>query len=315
MNGRRFLRSLLSDLPVKVICLTAAVILFLFHRVNTMTERFFSVPLEVSTPPGLAIGSAYPKTVRITLRGSENAIYPILEEDIEATATLDNHKSPGVFRVPIRITRRGTAANVEPLEVKVDPAEVLFTLEPLAERKVTVVPDLRGAPAYGYQLIESSVTPPSILVRGARSRVQALSSLSTEEIDLSGRSASFSLRAKVLAPNPLVRIVGDAVVDFHAIIQESVVSRSFDSVPIVGSGMPAHLALHSALPLGTVTLQGTQLALDTVQAGQVKLVMDFSAVHRAGEYTIHPRPEAPPGFAVLDWTPREVIVDLAASGR
>ena len=61
---------------MKVICLTAAVILFLFHRVNTMTERFFSVPLEVSTPPGLAIASAYPKTVRITLRGSEDAIYP-----------------------------------------------------------------------------------------------------------------------------------------------------------------------------------------------------------------------------------------------
>lgn len=50
MSGRGLLRGLLSDLPVKVICLTAAVILFLFHRVNTMTERFFSVPLSVSTP-------------------------------------------------------------------------------------------------------------------------------------------------------------------------------------------------------------------------------------------------------------------------
>jgi YbbR-like protein len=315
MSGRGFLRSILSDLPVKVICLTAAVILFLFHRVNTMTERFFSVPLEVSTPSGLAIGSTYPKTVRITLRGSEDAIYPILEEDIEATASLDSHKSPGVFRVPVRISRRGTAANVEPLEIKVEPAEITFTLEPLAERKVTVAPDLRGSPAYGYEMIQSSVTPQSMLIRGARSRVQALSSLPTEEIDLSGHSASFSLRAKVLAPNSLVRIVGDATVDFHAIIQESVVSRTFDSLPMMGSGIPSHLALRSMLPLGSVTLQGTRLALDAVQAGQVKLVVDFSAIHRAGEYALHPRPEAPPGFAVLDWTPREVTVDLASSGR
>jgi YbbR-like protein len=315
MSSRRFLRSLLSDLPVKVICLTAAVILFLFHRVNTMTERFFSVPLEVSTPAGLAIGSAYPKTVRITLRGTEDAIYPVLEEDVEATASLDSHKSPGVFRVPVRITRRGTAANVEPLEIKVEPAEVTFTLEPLAERKVTVIPDIRGSPTYGYQMVESSVAPPSVLVRGARSRVQALSSLSTEEIDLSGHSASFSQRAKVLAPNSLIRIVGDGLVDFHAIIQESVVSRGFDSVPLVGFGIPAHLGLRSALPLGTVTLQGTQLALDAVQAGQVKLIVDFSAVHRPGEYLLHPRPEAPPGFTVLDWTPREVAAELALSGR
>jgi hypothetical protein len=315
MSGKGFLRSLLSDLPVKVICLTAAVILFLFHRVNTMTERFFSVPLEVSTPPGLAIGSAYPKTVRITLRGTEDAIYPILEEDIQADASLDGHRSAGVFRVPVRITRRGTAANVEPLEIKVEPAEVTFALEPLAERRVPVEPNLRGAPAYGYQVVQSSVAPESILVRGARSRVQALSSLSTEEVDLSGRTASFSLRVKVLAPSSLVRIVGDAAVDFHAIIQESVISRAISGVPILGSGIPAHLALRSALPLGTVTLQGTQLALDSVQAGQVKLVLDLSAIHRAGEYTLHPRPETPAGFAVLDWSPREVTVDLAASGR
>lgn len=62
-------RILLADLPVKAICLAAAVILLFFHRVTTLTERFFSVPLEVSTPAGLAVASAFPKTVRITLRG------------------------------------------------------------------------------------------------------------------------------------------------------------------------------------------------------------------------------------------------------
>jgi len=315
MNGKELLRGLLSDLPVKVICLTAAVILFLFHRVNTMTERFFSVPLEVTTPPGLAIASAYPRSVRITLRGSEDAIYPILEEDIEATADLESHKGQGVFRAPIRISRRGTAANVEPLEIKVEPQDVAFTLEPLVERKVTITPDLRGSPSYGYQMVQSSVTPPGMLVRGAKSRVQGLSSLSTEEIDLSGHSMSFTTRVKILAPSPLVRIAGDPSADFHAIIQESIGSRTFDGVPVVGADIGPHLALKSALPLGTVSLQGRQLSLDTIGAEQVSLLIDFSSIHKAGQYTLHPRPEAPPGFSVLDWTPREVTVDLASSGR
>jgi len=315
MSGKGLVRRLMSDLPVKVICLTAAVILFLFHRVNTMTERFFSVPLEVSVPPGFAIASAYPKTVRITLRGTEESISPILEEDIEATADLQAHKSPGVFRSPVRIARRGTATNVEPLEIKVDPQDIAFTLEPLAERKVNVVPDLRGAPAYGYEMVQSSVTPSSVLVRGARTRIQALQSLATEEIDLSGHSTSFSARVRIIAPNVLIRIVGDAFVDFHGTIQESLASRTFESVPLVSADLPAHLALHSALPLGTVSLQGTQLALDGLQTGQVKLLVDLSTVHRAGQYTLHPRPEVPPGFSVLDWTPREVTVDLAPAGR
>jgi hypothetical protein len=315
MRFSAFLRGLLSDLPVKVICLTAAVILFLFHRVNTMTERFFSVPLEVSTPPELAIATAYPKTVRITLRGSEDSIYPMLEEDIVAAVDLENHNSPGVFRAPVRISRRGTATNVEPLEIRVDPQELTFTLEPLAERKVNVEPDIRGAPSYGFAMVQSSVDPQSALISGARTRVQAISSLPTEEIDLTGHSSSFSTRAKVLAPNSFVRVVGDPSVDFHAIIQEAVAARTFDGVPVVGSGISPQLVLRSMLPLGTVTLQGTQLALDGVQPDQVRLLVDFSPVRRAGEYALHPHPETPSGFAVLDWTPRDVNVDVESAER
>jgi len=92
---RGFTRVLLTDLPVKVICLAAAVVVLLFHRVTTLTERFISVPLQVSTPAGLAVASSFPKTVRITLRGAGDAIFPILEEDVEARANLDMYHAPG----------------------------------------------------------------------------------------------------------------------------------------------------------------------------------------------------------------------------
>lgn len=315
MRGRRLSRALLTDLPVKVICLTAAVILFLFHRVNTLTERFFSVPLDVSTPSGLAVASPVPKTVRITLRGAEEAIYPILEEDIEASVDLESRKSAGVYRTPVRISRKGTAANVEPLEIKVEPQEITLTLEPLAERRVSVVPDLRGSPSYGYEVTQSSVAPLTVTIRGARSRVQAVSSLPTEEIDLSGRADSFDTRAKVLVPSSLIRILGDASVDFHATIRETVTARLFDGVPMEVTNLNPHLILHAPLPLGTVQIQGPQLALDGIRPEQVKLLLDLSNLRKAGDYTTHPRPDAPAGFLVLDWTPRDVTVEVDPSSR
>ena len=128
MNARHFMRILLADLPVKVICITAAVILLLFHRVTTLSERFFSVPLDVTTPSGLAVASAFPKTVRITLRGAGDAIFPILEEDVGASVSLDSHQSAGVYRAEVKVARRGTAQNVEPLEIRGDPQEITFTL-------------------------------------------------------------------------------------------------------------------------------------------------------------------------------------------
>ncbi|HTO22138.1 MAG TPA: CdaR family protein, partial [Spirochaetia bacterium] len=196
MWSRRISRVILADLPVKVICLAAAVILLLFHRVTTLSERFFSVPLDVDTAPGLAVASAYPKTVRITLRGAGDAIFPILEEDVEASVSLDSHKTPGVYRAEVKVDRKGTAQGVEPLEVRVEPPTITFTVEPLMEKRVVVTPDIKGTPAYGYELVQSGIAPQNVVIRGAKSRVQSVSSLQTEEIDLTGRSSSFAARVK-----------------------------------------------------------------------------------------------------------------------
>ncbi|MGA2973994.1 MAG: CdaR family protein [Spirochaetia bacterium] len=314
MNARRFTRVLLADLPVKVICLTAAVILLLFHRVTTLTERFFSVPLDVNTPSGLAVASSFPKTVRITLRGAGDAIFPILEEDVEAAVNLESHHTAGVYQAEVKVSRKGTAQNVEPLEIRVDPQEITFTLEPLTEKRVTLTPDLRGAPAYGYELVQSVVAPQSVIIRGARSRVQGVAALSTEEIDLTGRTGSFASKVKIELPNTLVQIAGDSSADFRATIQESVVARTFNGVAIEGFDLSPHLAMKSIPEPGSVQIQGTQLVVDGVRPDQVRLLVDLSGVKRAGEYTLHPRPQTTSSVTVLDWSPKEVTVDFVASG-
>ncbi len=315
MKARRFTRALLADLPVKVICLAAAVILLMFHRVTTLTERFFSVPLEVRTPAGLAVASSFPRTVRITLRGAGDAIFPIQEEDVEASVTLTSHHSAGVYRAAVKVDRKGTAQGVEPLEIRVEPQAVTFTLEPLTEKHVVVSPDLKGSPAYGYEVTQSGITPQDVVIRGARSRVQIVTGLMTEEIDLTGRTGSFASKVKILLPNTLVKIAGEATTDFHATIQETTVQHIFDNVPVEAKNLSTHLALKSAPLPGTVKVQGTQLAVDAIRPEQVLLRLDLSGVRRAGQYTLAPRADAGPGVMVLDWSPREVTVDVVASGK
>jgi YbbR domain-containing protein len=311
----RFTRALLADLPIKVICLAAAVILLFFHRVTTLAERFISVPLEVNTPAGLAVASSFPKTVRITLRGAGDAIYPILEEDVEASANLDSHHVPGVYRAAIRVDRKGTAQGVEPLEVRVEPQAITFTLEPLTEKNVAISPDLRGTPAYGYELVQSAVSPQTITIRGAKSRVESVTSLATEPIDLTGRSGSFALKVKIILPNTLLKIAGEASADFHATIQEATVQHTFEGVAVSPFDLSSHLALKMVPRPGSVKMQGMQLAVDAVRPDLLRLVLDLSAVRRAGTYTLPTRPDAVPGVMILDWSPREVTVDVVASGK
>ena len=316
MTSREFTRALLSDLPVKVICLAAAVVLLLFHRVTTQTERFFSIPLDVSTPAGLAVASAFPKTVRITLRGAGDAIFPILEEDVVASINLDSHHTPGVYRADVKVDRRGTAQGVEPLEIRVEPRAITFTLEPLIEKRVALSPDLKGTPAYGYEMVQSGISPQDVVIRGAKSRVQSVTSLDTEEIDLTGRTGSFASKVKILLPNTLLKIAGEPAADFHATIREATVQHAVDGVVVAPFDLSSNLALRTAPDPGSMKMQGSQLAVDAVRPDQLRLLLDLGSVRRAGTYTVRTRPDPLPGIMILDWSPREVSVDIvAASGK
>jgi hypothetical protein len=53
--------------------------------------------------------------------------------------------------------------------------------------------------------------------------------------------------------------------------------------------------------------------VDGVRPEQVRLLLDCSGVRRAGQYTLHARPDTGANVTVLDWSPREVTVDVVAS--
>jgi hypothetical protein len=74
LNSREFFARLLDNWPIKVLSIAAAILLFLFHRMGMLEERFFSVPLEVQVNEQLIPAETYPQTVRVTLRGRSEEI-------------------------------------------------------------------------------------------------------------------------------------------------------------------------------------------------------------------------------------------------
>lgn len=208
MTGRKLLERSLANWPAKVVCLAAASVLFVFYRVTTLQERFLSVPLEVEPPPGLAIAAPYPQTVRVTVRGEEGRIRPIREEDFRASVDFGSFHGEGRARLEVKVERAGEALDVEPLAVRVDPAEVTFRLERQAEKVVEVTPNLVGSPARGFDLVQQNLNPAGVRVRGPRSLVAGLGGLTTEEIDLNGRSEDFSVTARLVLANPLLQAPG-----------------------------------------------------------------------------------------------------------
>ncbi|MBT3274859.1 MAG: hypothetical protein HN368_17020, partial [Spirochaetales bacterium] len=91
MKAKTFFERLFANWIVKILSISVAVVLFLFQRLSSMEERFFSVPLQYSVDSNYIATDVSVGNVRVILRGSGDEIFLVLEDDIEAFADISKH--------------------------------------------------------------------------------------------------------------------------------------------------------------------------------------------------------------------------------
>lgn len=301
---------LLQNWPAKILSLAAAVLLVVFNSVSRLEDRYFTVPVRLVLPADFVPAAPYTQRVRISLRGETDDIFRILEDDIEAYVDLSAFNNEGVFRAPVQIDRHGSARDIEPLEIRVEPLEIAVTLEERERRSVEVLPRISGYPPAGYQLGQYQLSPSTVEIQGPRSLVEEVHSIDTEDIELAGRRSDFTVRVRLVRPNQLIQFIGGDVVEFRGVIEDAVVLHTFEMVETVLLDLPPGLALVSPLPRGSIRVQGRQLDLDEIQTNDVQLVIDASAVTGPGTYDLPARPDVPPGVLVLRYEPSRVEIEV-----
>ncbi|GAB1481455.1 hypothetical protein MASR2M78_02700 [Treponema sp.] len=310
MNARKAIDRFVANWPVKVLSIVVAIIIFMFHRMSALEERFFSVPLRVQTDGSLVPASSYPRMVRITLRGEANSVFPILEEDIEAYLDLTRYKTEGVYKAPILIRKKGTASGVDPLEIHVEPLEVAVSVEQKLSKLVPITPSFRGYLEAGYELSSYTLEPSQIEISGPSSVVGKVSDVTTDFVELSGRKDNFTVPVKILNREPLLSIRGEGRVDFLGFIQQSVMIKTLDHLPIVISGLPKGFVARPQTNFGSVKLQGSQNDLESYVPDASLLSLDCSNVSDIGTYLLPLVVSSPENFSVVRYDPLEVAVEV-----
>ncbi len=90
--------------------------------------------------------------------------------------------------------------------VRIDPTEVVIapTIMPdIPEKQLLVVPEFRGAPAFGFEVTDYEVTPNQATVRGEFADLASAYTIRTEPIDLTGLGANKSQQVKLVVPRGL----------------------------------------------------------------------------------------------------------------
>jgi hypothetical protein len=297
-----------------VLSIVAAIILFIFHRLGNIQERFFSVPLRLEISNNLVPSSSYPRNVRVTLRGDANSIYPVVEDDIEAYLDLTGYRDPGSFRTPVQIRKKGTAVEAENLEIVVEPMEIAVDLDAKLSKYVPIAPNLQGSLEKGYELVSYTLEPSQMVIDGPFGLISGLAELSTDSIDLQSRNEDFTVRLKVVNPNPLLVIRGDGMIEFRGFIRESIMIRSFDDIPISVTGLTGDFSAPET-GFGSLRLEGAQRLIELFEPGENVLSVDVSGIGGPGTYTLPINASIPEDFTLIRQEPLEITLEIVETNR
>ncbi|PKL23795.1 MAG: hypothetical protein CVV47_13365 [Spirochaetae bacterium HGW-Spirochaetae-3] len=301
-----------ADWPAKVLSLALAGALAYFFQMNRLEERPMSVPLTVVSNNDFVPASQYPRTVRLVLRGESNAIYAVLEGDIEATLDLRGYTSAGVWRVPVRIEKLGSALGIDPLEISVDPSDIALSIEPRVVKEVQVVPSFRGYLEPGYELAGFALSPPRVEVFGPAGVMEKFVDAATEPIELTGRSDNFTANTKIALRDPFVGLLSANSIEFSAQVKKAMVFRNYQDLEIGFVGLREGLRMNAPSLSGSARVAASSAELEAFVPAPGALEVDLSSIEGPGVYVVAVVPRFPAGFDVESWSPAAATVTVEA---
>jgi len=287
LNARKIFAKAVENWPAKVLSIGLAIILFVFHRMSALEERFFSVPLNIERSGSLVPASPYPRMIRVSLRGEANSLFSITEGDIEVYVDMDGLEQPGVYTVPVQWRKRGVAAGTEPVQITVDPMEVTISLDHRLSKAVPLAAALRGHVEAGHTITSYYLNPAEVVIEGPAGLISGISEIFTEAIDLDGRRSDFSITAMVLNRDPLMIIRGSGTTEFNARISQIIPVRNIPNVPISITFLAEEFIGELEIYTGNIRLEGaSQYVIDRFMPPYGFLRVDCSEIDQPGVYTL-----------------------------
>jgi YbbR domain-containing protein len=310
MNLRSLVERVSRNWPVKILSVTLAVLLFLFHKTAMMEERFFSIPLDVQVNEQFIPAEEYPRAIRVTIRGKSEQINLVLEEDISAYADFTEYAEEDRFTVPIRIRKEGSVHQLEPLELHVEPRSLALKLEKKLSKSVDIEPAIVGYPSKGYELAQYFLTPSTVEIEGVENRLREIETVETENIDLTGRQEDFTVRVRLKSPTRFAKFPGGSTVEFFGIVEEKTILQTIEDIDLIAIDLDGRFEVSGLPSRNSLKVQGKQPVLEQHGGQDYRLTFDCSAIEEPGIYTIEVSPDVPQGVFVLSYEPRQVTVRI-----
>ncbi len=167
--------------------------------------------------------------VNVQLRGPEKAVRKLEPKDLYVSIDLGN-KAFGVHSIPLteHMIHRPKGIQV----VGITPNTVQFRIERKLKKLLPVKPTIVGNTADGFEIKKIQANPPALELEGPASEFQKRDYLTTEPIDVTGRSTSLTTKGFVVLKSDYLKLTKDSSVSITVTIGEQTKTQSFRRVEV-----------------------------------------------------------------------------------
>jgi YbbR domain-containing protein len=304
-------------------------------------EGLHSVPIRVRTPNTVRTRGHTPASIQVllaleatrtlTITPELNNQLPFLFELNDITLATDQVVASGpqnlmaqLDRVVALIELQGQTTSftrdvelfalsesgepVSGITLSPDHVKITAQIEPRVEaQRASVLPKFKGQPAPGYTTERIDWNPKFVEFIAS----QAITvPLETEEIDLTGRTESFSQTVRVISPPGVrARLLTDRVTVSVPIVPFQIPSNVPLFVPVSPTNLGPDLQVTADPPSLTITVSGTFEQLSQLANATVQATVDLSGLG-PGSYPITAGVQLPPGLQIVG-DPPQVTVTIA----
>jgi YbbR domain-containing protein len=273
-------------------------------------ETSKQVPVQINRlgapPQGVIVSSIAANPTTVTVTGAASLVTRVesASADINLTGLRVNQQQQYVLAA-----RDSSNGILSPLRIEPNTADVRVTVDlNNVSRSVPISLRTRGQVADGYNLSSWSFDPsPSVTIEGPVALVQALTSIDTEEFDLTGFSSDQTRTLQLQLPSGVTAPRDSVTVTFNI---EPAVGDKIVPVAPVAENLPDGLRATFQTTSVSIVIRGELPILNRLAPGAIRAVVNLTDLEE-GVHLLVPIVALPEEITLVSVEPEEIVVVLA----
>ncbi len=291
-----FVKLIRENIGAKILAILFAIFIWFHVTAQQEEKQKFRIPLTlVNLPDSLIVVNDVPDYVKVTIKGQRSNLLRLrFMGNPRANVNLSNAKK-GRINIQLSSTMLNIPEEIDLRDVSIeDPRVLVLNIEPVISKKVPVKIAYKGEIPEDVIITESpDIIPEKVSVSGARSIVNGIDFLTTEEIDIRDR------RGDIMVETGLKLMGREVKVSTGTVLVEMRISKSAEktltNVPPIILQDEKGLKVEYSPRTVSITLEGPEDRVRGIEPNDISIILKVSG-RKPGSYKIVPEVIVPDGI-------------------